>query len=491
MATLKNTRLTVHICNIIISILCVLSIAAYFISPLWQVDLRYKLTAETLEPLLSDNEKSLNTEGTASFDSDLTFGDSEHFELDFKEVLGDEGIDLHLSLTIKTKDVLSSLYSDPSDTVHTMLGGLVNEAVGQIIEPMHEVARKLARVASRQVLHDKLREHIRDGYGGKTEEEIDRIFDNAGISDEYIDNKVDSIIESLYKDGANVGSVSNDVISAIEDALNKVHQSDPEQFKKTELNADDRTQVRKNVEDALKLLAEDDGSINVDNLIADMVLEALGASSSSETTNEEPPSDETASANGATPLSSVTTINESSIEEVKIELQKLLAEKLEKSVKTIASVLKYISFVLLFTFFTWAYLIIKILCKIQKKNNAIKLKLPIWLGTLPAIVLWLLPTLAMSAIQNALVGTESGGAFSSLALTFSSGATFSFFVAVFFIFFSLLFYGKQRGILRRYQKGLLKDTTTPKKKKPKKNPYENDLEFVRASDYNDDVCVGD
>ena len=491
MATLKNTRLTVHICNIIISILCVLSIAAYFISPLWQVDLRYKLTAETLEPLLSDNEKSLNTEGTASFDSDLTFGDSEHFELDFKEVLGEDGIDLHLSLTIKTKDVLSSLYSDPTKTVHTMLGGLVDDAVDQIIQPMHEVARKVARVASRQVLHDKLREHIRDGYGGKSEEEIDIIFDNAGITDEYIDNKVDKIIESLYEDGASVGSVSNDVISAIDEALLKVHQSDPEQFTKTSLNANDKEKVRQNVEDALKLLAQDDGSINVDNLIADMVLESLGADSSDQTTDENPPSDETASANAIAPLSATTEMSENSIDEVKAELQRVLAEKLEKNVKTIASVLKYVSLVLFFTFFTWAYLIIKILFKLRKKNNAIKLKLPIWLGTLPAIILWLLPTLAMSAITRMLAETESAGALSGLSLTFSSGAIFSFFVAVFFIFFSLFFYGRKRGVLRRYQKGLLKDNQTEKKKKPKKNPYRNDLEFIGGSDYDEDVCVGD
>lgn len=497
MATLKSTRSHVHICNLIISLLCVLSIAAYFFMPLWKVDLKLKLTAETLEEILPEQEESsVTTDGTdgvnSDGNSDLTLGESDHFQLDLDEILGEDGVDLHLSLTVKTADVLSSLSSDATKTVETVLGGLINDMVDQIIEPMNEVAKKVARSASQQVLHEEIRNYIKNGYGGKSEEEIEGILDNAGVTDDYIDKKVDGIIDSLYEDGASVGSVSNEVISAIDEALLKVHQSDPDTFTKTNLTSDERAKVQENVEEALSLLAKDDGTIDVNNLIADMVLEALGTSSSEETADEQSGSDETASANTFMPLSASTETSGSSVEEVKAELQRLLMENLDKHTKTIADVLKYVSYVLLFTFFTWAYLIIKILCKINKKNNAIKLKLPIWLGTLPALILWLIPTVAMSAVKDLLAGTENAGIFANLSLAFTSGACVSFFVAVFFIFFSLFYYGKLRRRLRRYKKGLLSDDkATEKVKKEKKNPYQNDLEFVRGSDYADDVCVGD
>lgn len=496
MATLKSTRFHVHICNLIISLLCVLSIAAYFIMPLWKVDVKLQLTAETLEEILPKQETNEETTDGADGEnsdgnSDTVLGESDHFELDLDKVLGEDGVNLHLSLTLKTADVLASLSSDATKTVETVLGGLINDMVDQIIEPMNEVARKVARSASQQVLHEEIRNYIKNGYGGKSEEEVEGILNNAGVTDDYIDKKVDGIIDSLYEDGASVGSVSHEVIGAIDEALLKVHQSDPDTFKKTNLSSDERAKVQENVEEALSMLAKDDGTIDVNNLIADMVLEALGTSSSDETTNEQNGSDETASANTISPLSSSTETSGNSIEEVKAELQRLLMENLDKHTKTIADALKYVSYVLLFTFFTWAYLIIKILCKLGKKNNAIKLKLPIWLGTLPALILWLIPTIAISAVKDLLTGTENAGILANLNLAFTSGSCVSFFVAVFLIFFSLFYYGRLRRRLRRYKKGLISDDKNADKvKKEKPNPYRNDLEFVSGTD-TDDVCVGD
>ena len=493
MATLKSTRFHVHICNLIISLLCVLSIAAYFIMPLWKVDIKLQLTAETLEEILPSEETNEETTDGENGDenSDEALDESDHFELDLDKVLGEDGVDLQLSLTLKTADVLASLSSDATKTVETVLGGLINDMVDQIIEPMNEVAKKVARSASQQVLHEEIRNYIKNGYGGKSEEEVEGILNNAGVTDDYKDKKVDGIIVSLYEDGACGGSVSHEVIGAIDEALLKVHQSDPDTFKKTNLSSDERAKVQENVEEALSMLTKDDGTIDVNNLIADMVLEALGTSSSDQTTDEQNGSDETASANTIFPLSTSTETSGNSIEEVKAELQRLLMENLDKHTKTIADALKYVSYVLLFTFFTWAYLIIKILCKLGKKNNAIKLKLPIWLGTLPALILWLIPTIAISAVKDLLTGTENAGILANLNLTFTSGSCVSFFVAVFLIFFSLFYYGRLRKRLRRYKKGLISDDkNSDKVKKAKKNPYRNDLEFVSGTD-TDDVCVGD
>ena len=108
-------------------------------------------------------------------------------------------------------------------------------------------------------------------------------------------------------------------------------------------------------------------------------------------------------------------------------------------------------------------MIIKILAKLRMKNNAIKLKLPIWLGSIPFTFLHLLPTVAIGVLKNnmsSMMGEEAGEAsslMSGLSISFFSCAWLSFVIGVFFFFFAIFYYGKLRKKLKKMKKGLIPD----------------------------------
>ena len=71
----------------------------------------------------------------------------------------------------------------------------------------------------------------------------------------------------------------------------------------------------------------------------------------------------------------------------------------EGTADNVVLALRIICGVLCFVMFTWAYLVLKILVKLFAKNPAIKLKLPIWLGWLPFLLLVLLPMGAIALFK--------------------------------------------------------------------------------------------
>ena len=137
-------------------------------------------------------------------------------------------------------------------------------------------------------------------------------------------------------------------------------------------------------------------------------------------------------------------------------------EKLDdKTVLQIAEIMKYVGYVVLFTFFTWAYLILKMLIKIPLDNPGIKLKLPIWFGYIPFTILVILPTAAITAVRyGAMDGLMGEGASSAKILlnavniTFSSGGVFSFVSAIVLFIFSFIYmhYRNQLKKIIKYEK---------------------------------------
>ena len=150
-------------------------------------------------------------------------------------------------------------------------------------------------------------------------------------------------------------------------------------------------------------------------------------------------------------------------EQLKTALIDLLMEGLGDAAETIAMVVKIISYVILFTFFTWFYLILKMLVKLRMKNPAIKLKLPIWLGSLPFWILYFLPTVGLKVLLMPEVAaaielpTETLAIFNHLSINFFTCAWVSFIVGTFFFFFAIFYYGKLRKRLKKMKKGLIPD----------------------------------
>lgn len=436
-----NTRKTVFLCNLAIIALCILSIVSYFMMPFWKVKVEYTLTAETLQTALSSTDEETDEENPSqAFDE----------YLDFTEIVGEDGISLHVSLALETSDILSALSAEPTVVVERILNDNVHNFVYQISDTLSRVIKTTVNVLVKSALKEGVTVELRQVLGeGMTDAETQAKLDAAGLTDEYLDEKATQLVNSLYEDGATAESVANSTVDIVEESIQKMKDSDDPEYEDLALSEEDRADLIADLTEQFKNFENEDGSLNLENFTTDFIMDMLkGASSSDET-----------AATLATPLSAKPALDseeDEKVAELRQALTESIMEALEGAEETIVSVVKIISYVILVTFAIWALPIVKILLKMNKPNNAIKLGLPIWFGSAPFVVLSLLPNLILSMFISP---SSAVGAMSGLSVSFSSCAMISFIVGIVLAVFVLFFYGKQRKILKRGG-GYVQTTTT-------------------------------
>ena len=480
----RNTRSKIHICNVIIAILCLVAIITYFLFPFWKVKLSYTLDAQAVESMLSevssdssDEETDENSGGGTDEDTESAEGDDEQdvedkadqlaadtLDIDLAEVLGEDGITLELGITVQTTDVFGALFnSDEAEVVRKILESNIDSMVDQLLNPINQLVKGATKSLSKVAIRNAVFDHVKQlpSYSNKTDEEVQELMNNAGVTDAYLDNEVEKIMTKMEQ-GVAVDVVSGDVINSVNGVLQKLSLQDPEIPSKLSNEAD----VRKQVEDSLKKFATSDGQMNMDELVADIILNAMGSESEDSTTDESTDGGEDAAAQNK-PLNASYMESESSDEsnktyQLKAELKSKIMDELPADVaNTIVTVLRYVCYVLFFTFFTWIYIIIKILAKINAKNNAVRLGVPIWLGCLPPLILCVIPTVGMlvakKVIAQSFAGSMDAAAIENLSLSFFSAGIVSYFIGVFFVFFVLFYYGRLRRRMKNISKGILSE----------------------------------
>ena len=135
-----SKRLAVHICNAIISLLCILSIAMYFIQPLWKTDISYTLSGETMSDLLGD---VMNGEGGEG-------GSTQNLDLEFDDIV------IHMSITLQTQDVLASLGDNPTKGVQNMIDENVNSIIDQLTADLDYKAEYHKLLQEKEILMAKM-----------------------------------------------------------------------------------------------------------------------------------------------------------------------------------------------------------------------------------------------------------------------------------------------------------------------------------------------
>lgn len=469
-----KTRATTFICNILICVLSLISIGSYFLMPLWRIEAQYHIEEQALEQMLQEM-----LEENADKNEELQ-------KVDVAELIDEEGLTIPLSIYLKTKDVLSALGNNKAEIAKKIIGDNVERVVDSFSEPLNKIAKGLTKTVTKQALHTAMNKQIVGALTEeKSDEELDSLLTDAGITDAYISEQTDALVESIFTENATVDSISNKVTTIVSEVFDKLSASDNEEFKDLQLTDENKAEIESTVSDVLSKIANEDGTINVNDLIAKGLLALL---------NGEAPSTDTSSPsananNGVKPLSSSQQNDNSSSdatndatsdatnggtdgsmeettpqEELKIMLREKVLEKLpENTAQQIANVLKYVSYILIFTFLTWLYLIVKILIKLTALNNSITLKLPLSLGWLPFLVLYVLPTTLFSLVKNPpdfmqnLLGADAIASItektSGLQITFSTGAWVSFAVAVFLFLFNAFFYKHLRKRLKAVTNG--------------------------------------
>ncbi|MBQ7949338.1 MAG: hypothetical protein IJ284_06225 [Clostridia bacterium] len=450
---ISSTRKKVFICNMVIVALCLVSILAYFIMPFWKVSVKYELTAETLQEMIPSDtsSESSSEEETGSETDDVLEG------LDVSSLTeGEEMPTLKLSIALKTTDIISSLSADSETLVKNILIGNVDSLIDQLDPLLSSMVKKMLKGVAKETFSNELKNRVKEKLGeNASNEEVQAELDAMGLTDAYLDGKTDELIDHVYAEGTTVESAADKTVAIVEETIEKM-KTNPD-YQDTTFTEEDKAELKADLMEQYKQFEKDDGTIDPEAFTTDFLLNMLkGEEGSSESSSE------SANATYAKPLSVKAVSSESSEqaseEDTKEELKELLAEKLMSVLggasDIIVMVIQYMSYVLFFTFFTWLYLIIKILAKLKRVNNAIKLKLPIWLGSLPFVVLCLLPTIGLK------VAASFVPMLGALSISFMSAGLVSFIIGVGFIFFSIFYYGKLRKTLKRAAKeGYTLETT--------------------------------
>lgn len=482
----SGARFTAFICNLLIAIVCAVSVFAYFLSPLWRVNIAYTMTAEQLESLMKDTssgessgegsgEGSSEGSGSSSGESSSSGSTSGEDQSEtIKELVGD-GIEINLTVRLRTQDVLSSLNSPAEETVQKLIDSNVDKIMDQLSEPLNKIAKNMVKMLAEDGLRSAVRQQVGNVLGADaTDDDITATLEKAGFTDEYITGETNKLIDAIYAENATPQSVADLATETVEDVFDKLAESGEAAFEGLTLTEENKTQIHDAIEEALSLLTQEDGTIDMEAFMAQMILQMLEGENGSESSDETAKSKTTALS--ASAAESRTESGTSGTEggtssgaeddeaadaqaELKAKVREAILNKIPDNAATmIAYSMKFVAGVLLFTFFTWFWLILKIVLKLFAKNNAIKLKLPIWLGHLPFTVLCLVPTLAFKLLKNpsileSVVGAETIAQItqltSALKVSFYSSAWLSFAGSIFLILFSLLFYGRLRKKLKR------------------------------------------
>ncbi|MBQ8658822.1 MAG: hypothetical protein IJ506_06770 [Clostridia bacterium] len=479
---MAKKKLILFICNIVITILCVFSIATYFIAPLWTIDLSYTVSAEMLEEMIGQEDSQGNGEGENGGDGsgEGTNNNTENVEkdvwdeIDVKEIVGEDGVTVKLTIRLQTSVVLSSLDSDATKVVEGVIDTNVDKVVEQLSGTLNKVAKGLVSQVSKVTLKTTVKEQVKKVFENNANfqdaDRVEQILDEIGITDEYIEEKTQGLMDVLYAENATTEKIADKVTDTVAEVFDKLGAAGDqyEEFVDAELSEEDKAEIHDQVAEVLSKLEKEDGTINVDDFVSEIMLallngediesvlgDKLGEDSSDESGSGAEPSNK---AMNATYLADSTAEEEKeTTEELKEKVRQTLLDSIPKdAAETVALVMQIVSYVLFFTFFTWAYLIIKILIKtFFAANNGIKLKLPIILGWLPFLVLVLLPSLAISLLSDPtsflgeMVGAETAKTMSAMTISFSSGAWVSFAVAIFLIVFFFAYYGRVRKKLKK------------------------------------------
>ena len=426
----SGSRFTVFLFNILIALLSVAAVAALFFAPLWEIDVKYVMQKEVLEKILPEEAK----------------------EVDLDEIVGD-GIPLSLTVSVQTKDTIrSALGKDARQSVTELIKNNVDKVVDELAPTFDEIAEKIVRSTAKSTVRDAVNEQVKNflqNAGSEaTDERVSELLNQAGVDEEYINQKTDALLDAIYAENATVDGVSQKAVETVEEVFEKLDESGVAEFQGAALTEENKEEIKNSIAEALSVIADENGNIDADDLAANLILEMHRSSE-----DESEPA--VAAMDFTTQETDSGSVEEDATEQLKAEVKQMIMEKLtDETLDGIVLALRIVFGVLCFTAFTWAWLIVKMLFKAFSRNPAIKLKLPIWLGWLPFLALVLLPMGAMLLVKAQpsflvnLLGAEMmeslSAFFASASLSFSSAAWVAFSAAVALIILSMPY-----GIFRR------------------------------------------
>lgn len=425
-----ENKIAAMIFNLVIALLCLASMGAYFFAPLWKVNVNYTLTAETFK--MMTNGSGTSGESAGGTGSGAATGESTQTDDMMKEIekeLDANPIQAQFGIQLQTTTLLSSFAGNGEKIVADMIGYNVDSLVEQLSGTMKDVSKVAVKSATKASLKEMLKDEDGNEYQWKNET--------------VVNEELDKLTDALVSDNATVTSVSDAAV----DAVANIYKSETGE----EISEADKAKAREELVKVLQEVADENGNIDSDKLIADLLTQAMNGSQGSGENGNETGGESSGTkqesrreifvcrvygvrrrrnrrlrervSGSESGSGSGTDETADSTEQLKNALTTKINESIGDKMNTVLLALKIAGGVIIFTLFTWAYIILKIVCKSTSQNPVVKLKLPIWLGWLPFLVLYVLPTVAMRFATNAAngaAGAEAGAALSGLSVSFAT-----------------------------------------------------------------------
>ena len=397
---MSETKRTVPtlIFNVLFAIVCAAAIVMYFISPVWRIDVKANISNEMMH--------------------ELTGGEID----DLNEALGEDGTDVSLSIALDSMAVAQCLVQwDAAAMVDDILDRNIDSLAGQLVTVVEPIAKNsIKNQASNAVkteIKDAVRDYLSSPENEKTEEEVNALLTEAGVTDTYIEEKTDAIIDRLYESASTVDGVVDEVMRTVDEVYADLTASNVEEFQDIALTEESRESIRNAVADIVTDYADENGYIDPEEIVNQLVIEAL-QSMSGESSEEEGAGTAALTAASyaaaseaqqpADPSAQQPAGSSGSNEQLRAELRNYLSAQLLEGPAAPAVFLPFVMLglgvLLAISLLSWVYLLVKILFKTFMKNKYVKVKMPIILGWFLFLFLMLLPNLALTYIPTMLAG---------------------------------------------------------------------------------------
>ena len=402
--------------NVLFAIVCAAAIVMYFISPVWRIDLKANISNEMMH--------------------ELTGGEID----DLNEALGEDGTDVSLSIALDSMAVAQCLMQwDAAAMVSDILDRNLDSLATQLVAVIEPIAKNTIKTQASSAVKTEIKNAVKDYLSSpeneKTEEEVNALLTEAGVTDTYIEEKTDAIIDRLYESASMVDGVVDEVMRTVDEVYADLTASNVEEFQDIALTEESRESIRNAVADIVTDYADENGYINPEEIVNQLVIEAL-QSMSGESSEEEGAGTAALTAASyaaaseaqqpAGPSAQQPAGSSGSNEQLKTELKNYLSEQLLEGPAAPAVFLPFVmlglGILLAISLLSWVYLLLKILFKTFMKNKYVKVKMPIILGWFLFLFLMLLPNLALTYIPTMLAGVLPAEALS--VFTMLTGTAF-------------------------------------------------------------------
>ena len=453
-------------CNIVIAVLCVLAIVSFFFMPFWSIKAAYTVQAEMLQDMIGQS-----------------------VELDAKDIVGEDGVKLGISLEFKT-GVLFKSYGNVDVAVDSLIEDNTNVLVNQLSATLNSIVERVVRSVTGKIVQKEVHDNIKNILSGNnpniSDEEVSRRLNDVGITDEFISSKTDAIIDKIYGGGSTVDEVCDEVINTIDEIYEKLAASDDPELHTAELTEEDKDALQKTVKDAMENFAAEGGVIDANELIASLLLQALGSASEGSGNSSE--SGDSARSGVATAFAADAESGATTGDRLKTEVRNYLLNMIPKSVNTIlAWVMRGMTILFLFSSFWWGYILVKLLVKAIKrkspkvqKNPTVKLWTPIVFGWLPYLIFVGIPVVGLGVLKGFLIDklpAGFGSILNSASLSFASAGLFAALAALVCFGISIFYIVARKKLKKAYAAESEPEKQPTQEAAPAANPYYGNQQY--------------